>query len=37
VAEIAKNNALSAKEKQAADRAAALKKLDEARQKMKGY
>lgn len=37
LAETAKNNALSAKEKQAADRAAALKKLDEARQKMKGY
>jgi hypothetical protein len=37
VAETAKNNALSAKEKQAADRAAALAKLDEARQKMKGY
>jgi hypothetical protein len=37
VAETAKSNALSAKEKQAADRAAALAKLDEARQKMKGY
>jgi hypothetical protein len=37
VAETAKNTALSAKEKQAADRAAALAKLDEARQKMKGH
>jgi len=36
LAETAKNNALSAKEKQAADRAAALAKLDEARKKMKG-
>jgi hypothetical protein len=37
LAETAKNNALSAKEKQAADRAAAIAKLDEARQNMKKH
>jgi hypothetical protein len=37
VAEIVKGKTMSRNEKMAADRAAALAKLDEERQKMKGY